>query len=650
MNQIQELWPGWEIVRVLGQGSFGAVYEIQRNLYGRVESAALKVISVPQSLQEITELRNEGYDDGSITAHYQNYLQEIIREYTVMLDLKGHTNVVYCDDIRYMPREGGIGWDVFIKMELLTPLTGYLSSNYDEQQVIRMGIDLCNALVLCKNENILHRDIKPQNIFVSRTGDYKLGDFGVAKIAEKTVSGTKIGTYKYMAPEVYLNQPYGFSSDLYAVGLVLYWAMNERRTPFLPLPPAIPKPSEEEEARQRRFNGESIPVPSHGSKALRDIVLKACAYNPRDRFPDPAQMRDALMRLNTAAPAEDERTVGVFSDRPVAVPMEPQEEATVGVFSTPKQPPEPVKEPEPPVAQVPPAAPQQPEKKLDMNSPEFQELFEQFFGKPTQPPKTLEQLNKPEQSKKSEQPPVKKSKKFPVALVCILGVLVILAVVLAIGMGSGSRQPEPIQTEPASQITGNAWAENVMDNFTTGIASVSAESPAFGNNSIPRGQVIAVNFMDSLAGFDVMEQDGLKMDQIWDVTPNKSGKVMAGAVREGSDRYQIWIAADGGINGFVATIGMFQGFTSLEAISFEDAFHTEYAVDMSNMFAGCSSLFLMDCENLDTSMVTSVAHMFSGCTSLDKSVIDLALANWDLGYVTEYEGFSDHSQHMEFFN
>lgn len=304
MDTIKATWPGWNVVRVIGQGSFGAVYEIQREMFGKIESAALKVITIPQHNEEIQELRSEGYDDASLTTHFRSYLEDIAREYSLMLDIKGHTNVVYCDDVRYVQHDDGIGWDVFIKMELLSPLMNTLSKVYDEQQVIKLGMDLCNALILCKNENIIHRDIKPQNIFVSKTGDYKLGDFGVAKIADKTVSGTKIGTFKYMAPEIYKSQPYGTSSDLYSLGLVLYWAMNERRTPFLPLPPQIPTPSVDEEARQRRFSGEPIPAPVNGSEELKRIVLKACAFSPADRFQDPAQMKEALAMLRNSHAGE----------------------------------------------------------------------------------------------------------------------------------------------------------------------------------------------------------------------------------------------------------------------------------------------------------------------------------------------------------
>ncbi len=294
-------WPGWETVRLLGRGSFGAVYEIERDVFGEKEKAALKVISIPQSDSDIRELYGEGYDDESITETFKEYLKKIVAEYSLMRKMNGSANVVNCDDVRYVQHDDGIGWDIFIKMELLTPLMEAVPIHASEEQVVRIGEDLCHALIQCRQFDIVHRDIKPHNIFVSPLGDYKLGDFGVAKTMEKTTGGTKIGTYKFMAPEVYNNKPYGAGADIYSLGLVLYWLLNERRMPFLPPPPEKLKTGMEEKARLRRFSGEAIPAPAHGSEDLKRIVLKACAYDPKDRYQSAEEMLRDLEALGTEA-------------------------------------------------------------------------------------------------------------------------------------------------------------------------------------------------------------------------------------------------------------------------------------------------------------------------------------------------------------
>lgn len=308
-KEFPELYPGWKTVRKIGSGSFGTVYEIERDLFGKIEKAALKYIYIPHSEGEIEELYGNGYDDASITAHFKEYLADIVREYSLMAEMKGHTNVVYCDDIRYIQHDEGFGWDIFIKMELLTPMLKMPVQAFSEEQVIRLGMDICRALVLCRDKGIVHRDIKPQNIFVSDTGDYKLGDFGIARTMERSTGATKTGTIPYMAPEVYNSQSYGSRADIYSLGLVLYWLMNERRLPFLPLPPRTPTVHDTDDARIRRLSGEAVPAPKNGSEELKAIVLRACAFNPEDRFQSAKDMLDALENIDLEKPTPQPKPV-----------------------------------------------------------------------------------------------------------------------------------------------------------------------------------------------------------------------------------------------------------------------------------------------------------------------------------------------------
>lgn len=301
-NYIQIPWQDWDLGPIIGRGGFGTVHRIEKDLFGKKEIAALKILSIPETQEEIDELYSRGYDERSISAHYKQYLEDIVAEYSIMLDLKGHGNIVYCDEVRYTQHDDGIGWNVFIKMELLKPLTKIMSTEYNEEEVVRLGKDICNALIYCGQKRIIHRDIKPQNIFASDNGSFKLGDFGVAKVSDKTMSGTKIGTYEYMAPEVYRAQRYGSRVDIYSLGLVMYWMMNQKCTPFLPLPPQIPTSSEKENARNRRLDGEQLPPPVNGSDRLKAIVLKACAFDLKDRYASAQDMLNALINMNAANP------------------------------------------------------------------------------------------------------------------------------------------------------------------------------------------------------------------------------------------------------------------------------------------------------------------------------------------------------------
>ena len=287
---------GWKIIRLLGAGSYGKVFEIERSEFGQTYRAALKVITVPQSSAEVRSVISEGMSVSQAEAYFHGIVEELMHEFSIMFKLKGTANVVSCEDLRVLEHPDGIGWDILIRMELLHPLLPYVYQHpMARRDIIRLGIDICKALELCQRYNIIHRDIKPENIFISDNRDYKLGDFGIARTIERTTSGlSKKGTYSYMAPEVYAGREYGFSVDTYSLGLVLYRMLNKNRGPFLPQPPEAITFSSREQALARRMSGEPLPRPFYGEGRLGEIVLKACAFDPKDRYSSPQQLRQEL--------------------------------------------------------------------------------------------------------------------------------------------------------------------------------------------------------------------------------------------------------------------------------------------------------------------------------------------------------------------
>ena len=367
MENLQSSLPGWEIVRCIGSGSSGKVYELKKkDEYGGDFHCALKVISVPGSQKEYDEML-ETMSEFAMRAKLREKVEEISNEYRLLGALRGHPNVVNCEDQMIIPHENDMGWDIYIRMELLQSLPDYVRENgMTVENVIKLGSDMCSALELCRENNIIHRDIKPQNIFVSRYGVFKLGDFGVAKASTIRTSADKVGTYSYMAPEVYKGKGYDDRVDIYSLGMVLYWLLNERRGPFLPMPPQTPTAEQTTDAQIRRFRGETLPQPKNGGAALKKVVMTACSYKIADRYSDPAEFKRAL-KLAAQGKAEPEPVQPSFGSDEATVredfKADPRPEYIPEMPTEPR--PQPKQKPRPEAAQAKKTPPKQaePEKK-----------------------------------------------------------------------------------------------------------------------------------------------------------------------------------------------------------------------------------------------------------------------------------------------
>lgn len=289
----------WTIEKQIGEGAFGDVYKITREEFGHTYEAALKVIDIPRSQAEVKTFRNEGMSEENVTTYFQSVVERIVEEFVLMSKLKGNSNIVSYEDHAVEKKDDEFGWRIYIRMELLTPLFKYVKEKgFDERDVIKLGIDICKGLELCSKNNIIHRDIKPENIFISPAGDFKLGDFGIARELEKTsASLSKAGTKNYMAPEVYKGFKYNSTVDIYSLGIVLYRFLNDNRLPFMPPAPNEIKFSDQQKAFSMRFSGQPMSKPSKASDELAIIVLKACSYFPIDRYQTAIDMRRALEKL-----------------------------------------------------------------------------------------------------------------------------------------------------------------------------------------------------------------------------------------------------------------------------------------------------------------------------------------------------------------
>lgn len=303
-NQISSPWPEWQFVKILGSGSYGVVYEAVRYDHGVASHSAIKQISIPQHASELRGFQEGGLAFDQTKTFLEGVKNEVIGEIEMMETFKGVSNIVSVEDYKVIERTGSVGWDIYIRMELLTPLSRYVSERrMSEQEVINLGIDICTALELCENRNVIHRDIKPANIFVNSFGNYKLGDFGIARKMENLSMGMSYkGTFNYMAPEIAARSlHYDSTVDLYSLGIVLYQFMNGMRLPLCNTGEQALTHTELEAALNRRLSGERLPAPVYASPALSSVILKACEYQPSHRFRTAAQMKAALYAVKQNA-------------------------------------------------------------------------------------------------------------------------------------------------------------------------------------------------------------------------------------------------------------------------------------------------------------------------------------------------------------
>ena len=293
-------WQDWHIVGEIGEGAYGRVYRAEKENGGVKAVSAIKVIQVPSERSELLSLRRESRSGEELRRNLKEIVDGYVNEIRVMYRLQGHSHLVSIQDHLVEETEDGPGWRIYIRMECLQPFDEYaMTHTFTREEIIRLGISLCEALSACAEHGILHRDIKPENLFVTESGQYKLGDFGIAKALGCTVSSySSKGTFSYMAPEVFHGKPYDSRADLYSTGIFLYKLMNRNRDPFIDPEKQIVTWQDREQAMNRRIGGEKLPAPADADEKLSKVILKACEFEPVDRYGSPDAMRKALAALS----------------------------------------------------------------------------------------------------------------------------------------------------------------------------------------------------------------------------------------------------------------------------------------------------------------------------------------------------------------
>ena len=292
MSELKQLGR-YEIVRVLGSGAMGIVYEGLDSRLNR--QVAIKTI--------IKSALVDSEQAADYSARFMREAQAVAR--------LNHSNIVAVYDFG---EEGDIAYFV---MEFIqgNELKQYIDSGvrFALPKSLDLMIKLLDALEYAHSQGIVHRDIKPANIMIDKVGKLKLTDFGVVKFVDSqdgTQAGTMVGTPGYMSPEQILGTSVSPKSDIFAAGVVLYQLLTGQK-PFT---------GDGVFAIQQKIVNEDPPLPSSIDPTLPpifdQIISKALAKKPEQRYAHASEFADDLRRFlltdasqQPAAVQDDEKTI-----------------------------------------------------------------------------------------------------------------------------------------------------------------------------------------------------------------------------------------------------------------------------------------------------------------------------------------------------
>ncbi len=308
LSGYQPLWENWFLDSLIYNGANSRVYKIKRNRDGEEEYAAMKAVTIT--------LDNDLFISGDDSIKYlDDRCKNAKSEIKNMIKLQRSPYIVsYYDDVtKEIIDDTGVkcGYDILIRMEYLECFGARIRKKdmpVTTQDVINLAYDIGNALLDVHKNKMIHRDIKPDNIFIDEFGYYKLGDLGVTKsINALGYASTRTGTEPYAAPEVwrsesYTQAAYTYKADIYSFGLVLYQLMNNNFLPFM----NDFTHNELEKSISMRMRGEKISPPANGSQEFKNIICRMCQFNPDDRFNNMSEFISALAQVGTRSEYTDQ--------------------------------------------------------------------------------------------------------------------------------------------------------------------------------------------------------------------------------------------------------------------------------------------------------------------------------------------------------
>ena len=295
LNMISPLLTNMELVKCVSVHGGTSVYIVKSTKSN--QSYYLKHICIPESQKQVDALMFTGA--AATVEDAQNYYKQVAADYQAELEtletLSASPNIGCYRSYQIEPKEDGVGFEIYLLAEYRQTLSEVLAETPMTQSgAVNLGLDLCSALCSLREAGLIHRNVKPSNVYLSSSGHYLLGDLGIAKIDElKYCSMPENMLSSFSAPELFsLLGTIEPTTDIYSVGMILYRIYNGNHGPF-----------EDEKTSARaadklRVTGQQLPAPMYADYEMADILLKACAFKPEDRYQTPQELQEALKRYN----------------------------------------------------------------------------------------------------------------------------------------------------------------------------------------------------------------------------------------------------------------------------------------------------------------------------------------------------------------
>ena len=292
LRNFEPLFGSWYVDKKLSEGRSSVFYRVYRETESGTEFLGLKTIRFPRTEADFNRVMQSG--KYSTPEQYLTALEsELRKNMEKMMSLRANANIVRFDNYLIV-RELNC-FHVIILMEMLKPLSEYLTESMaNSKEIAKMGCDLSLALEGFRKQGIMHREIKPENIFVDDIGTYKLGDFGISNIGQLGDKQEEISNY--LAPEVLYSTGVDSCSDIYSLGILMYKLTNNNRVPFLPEYPNPISVDDRKRAFERRMSGERLVKPAKADLELSKIIFKAAAFRIEERYHLPEQLENDLNR------------------------------------------------------------------------------------------------------------------------------------------------------------------------------------------------------------------------------------------------------------------------------------------------------------------------------------------------------------------